>query len=182
MLELALSNASDAGTETLEMWRTNRSGCSRLTTRRQDQYIQTRASRARFIIANAIENEEKWRGTTHIGADVESKEPWHAVGLRATKSAKRWKICWCMCPGGDPVVIQGNLHGRWYIRQILTLVWSRCHSSMGMHVFSRWQCSTPSNTHFCWSPRQECVASDISFTCYCTVIFHICWISFLNFC
>ena len=64
-------------------------------------------------------------------------------------------------------------------------MWSRCHSSMGIHLFSRWQCWTPLRTHCCWSHRQEYVASDSSYTSYCTVIFHqfyTCRMSFLKLC
>ena len=71
-----------------------RSGRPRVTTVRQDRYIETRAARARFITANQIENDVRnaARPAARLISHQTKRNRLHAAGLRARKPAKRPKM------------------------------------------------------------------------------------------
>ena len=71
-----------------------RSGRPRVTTVRQERYIETTAARARFITANQIENDVRnaARPAARPISHQTIRNRLHAAGLRARKPAKRPKM------------------------------------------------------------------------------------------
>ena len=100
-----------------------RSGRPRVTTMRQDRYIETRAARARFITANQIENDVRnaARPAARPISHQTIRNRLHDAGLRARKPAKRPKMT---APHRAARLRWAREHVRWNRQQWANIMFS----------------------------------------------------------